>query len=189
MPPVLFAQFSTSTYRSIGVSIGAVVVSHDSAEDLPACLEALVGSAGLERVLVVDNASHDGSRALVRGFGDPRVELVVEEVNSGFAGGCNRGFHELGSDFEYLAFLNPDVVVSPDCLQRAVAVMAADPGLAGVAPLLMRSDGETVDTVGQVLRHWTLEVSDRGYGAPPTPELMRSTDVLAACGALAVFRR
>jgi len=138
---------------------------------------------------VVDNASHDGSRALVRGFGDPRVELVVEEVNSGFAGGCNRGFHELGSDFEYLAFLNPDVVVSPDCLQRAVAVMAADPGLAGVAPLLMRSDGETVDTVGQVLRHWTLEVSDRGYGAPPTPELMRSTDVLAACGALAVFRR
>jgi len=171
------------------MSIGAVVVSHDSAKDLPACIESLLGATGLDRVVVVDNASQDQSRELVRGFDDPRVALVVEEVNSGFAGGCNRGFRELGSDFEYLVFLNPDVVVSPDCLQRAVESLAADPGLAGVAPLLMRSDGETVDTVGQVLRPWTLEVSDRGYGEPPTSELMQSTDVLAACGALAVFRR
>lgn len=171
------------------MSIGAVVVSHDSADDLPACLGALLEAVGLERVVVVDNASQDGSRALVRGFDDPRVALVVEEVNSGFAGGCNRGFRELGGDFEYLAFLNPDVVVSPDCLQRATESLAADPGLAGVAPLLMRSDGETVDTVGQVLRPWTLEVSDRGYGEPPTPQMMQPTDVLAACGALAVFRR
>lgn len=171
------------------MSVGAVVVSHDSAGDLPACLAALLGAAGLERVVVVDNASRDSSRELVRGFDDRRVALVAEEVNSGFAGGCNRGFRELGSDFEYLAFLNPDVVVTPDCLERAAEALAADPGLAGVAPLLMRSDGETVDTAGQVLRRWTLEVDDRGYGEPPTPELLQPTEVLSACGALAVFRR
>jgi GT2 family glycosyltransferase len=170
------------------VTIGAVVVSHNSANDLPACLEALCGAVALGRVVVVDNASQDQSRELVRGFDDPRIQLVVEEVNSGFAGGCNRGFRELGSDFEYLAFLNPDVVVSSNCLQQAVDALAEDPGLGGVAPLLMRSDGETVDTVGQVLRPWTLEVSDRGYGEPLTSELKRTADVLAACGALAVFR-
>lgn len=171
------------------MTIGAVVVSHNSADDLPACLEALRGAPVLGRVVVVDNASQDQSRELVRGFNDPRIQLVVEEVNSGFAGGCNRGFRELGSDFEYLAFLNPDVVVSSDCLERAMDTLAEDPGLGAVAPLLMRSDGETVDTVGQVLEPWTLEVSDRGYGKPLTSELKRTTEVLAACGALAVFRR
>ncbi len=171
------------------MSIGAVVVSHNSADDLPACLEALRGAAALERVVVVDNASWDQSRELVRGFDDPRIQPVVEEVNSGFAGGCNRGFHELGTEFEYLAFLNPDVVVSSDCLQQAVETLAEDSGLAGVAPLLLRSDGETVDTVGQVLRPWTLEVSDRGYGEPLTQQLKQPADVLAACGALAVFRQ
>ncbi len=46
-----------------------------------------------------------------------------------------------------------------------------------------------VDTVGQVLKGLTLEVNDRGYGAQPTTELMQPCAVLAACGALAVFRR
>ena len=88
------------------MNIGAVVVSHNSADDLPACLEALRGATALERVVVVDNVSQDRSRELVRGFDDPRIRLAVEEVNSGFAGGCNRGFRELGGEFEYLAFLN-----------------------------------------------------------------------------------
>jgi GT2 family glycosyltransferase len=171
------------------VNIGAVVVSHNSAADLPACLGALSSAEGLDRVVVVDNDSSDRSQEIVRACGDPRISLVVEEVNSGFAGGCNRGFGELGGDFDYLAFLNPDVVVSPDCLERAVERLAADPRLASVAPLLMRSDGETVDTVGQVLKRWTLEVDDRGYGESPSSRLLKPAGVLAACGALAVFRR
>ena len=171
------------------MTIGVVVVSHNSADDLPACLEALRSVAAVGRVVVVDNASLDQSRELVRDFGDPRIRLVVEEVNSGFAGGCNRGYRELGTDFEYLAFLNPDVVVSSTCFERAEDTLAEDSGLGGVAPLLMRSDGETVDTVGQVLTSWTLEVSDRGYGELLTPEFRQPADVLAACGALAVFRR
>jgi GT2 family glycosyltransferase len=170
------------------VSIGAVVVSHNSAADLPACLDALRVAAGLERVVVVDNDSRDTSREVVRGFEDSRVSLAVEEINSGFAGGCNRGYREFGGDFEYLAFLNPDVVVSPDCFARALETIAADPGLAGVAPLLMRSDGDTVDSAGQVLRRWSLEVADRGFGRPPSAETLQPREVLAACGALAVFR-
>jgi GT2 family glycosyltransferase len=184
LPSVVFTQS-----RDGVVSIGAVVVSHNSADDLPTCLESLLGAAGLERVMVVDNVSQDRSRELVRSIEDSRVGMVEEDVNSGFAGGCNRGFRELEPDFEYLAFLNPDVAVRPDCLEIAAEALAKDTGLASVAPLLMRSDGKTVDTAGQVLRRWTLEVEDRGYGSPPTPELEEPTDVLSACGALAVFRR
>lgn len=153
------------------------------------CLAAMTAAEGVERVVVVDNASKDESRAVVRDIEDPRFSLVEEPLNTGFAGGCNRGFEAMGDDFEVLAYINPDVEVEADCLSRCAAALIADPGLAGVAPLMMRTDGRTVDSVGQVLTGLTLEVSDRGYGAPLTPDLMQPCAVLAACGALAVFRR
>jgi GT2 family glycosyltransferase len=173
----------------VTAAIGAVVVSHDSAADLPSCLEALLAAEGVERVVVVDNASRDGSAELVRAFTDPRVTLLAETDNSGFAGGCNRGYAALAPQADILAFLNPDVAVAPDCLARCAAALDADLGLGGVAPLLLRPDGLTVDSAGQVLHPLSLEVRDRGYGRPAAPELRAPRPVLAPCGALAVFRR
>ncbi len=49
--------------------------------------------------------------------------LSKRPSTTAFAGGCNRGFGELASDFDFLAFLNPDVVVEKDCLQRCVEVL------------------------------------------------------------------
>lgn len=166
-----------------------MVVSYESGDDLPACLEALSRAEHVVRVVVVDNASSDDSREIAGGFPDGRVELLALETNTGFAGGCNHGFAALGKSVDTVAFVNPDVAVAPDCLHRAAAELRDDPELAGVAPRLMRSDGETVDSVGQVLRPATLEVRDRGYGRRLDPDLMRPTPVLAACGALAVYRR
>ncbi|MFV2072179.1 MAG: glycosyltransferase family 2 protein [Thermoanaerobaculales bacterium] len=168
-------------------SLGAVVVSYESAEDLPGCLEALGHATGVGRFLVVDNASRDNSVEVA--WATSGVEVVEETVNSGFAGGCNRGYRELAGEFEWLAFLNPDVQVLPDCLQRCVQALAADSRLAGVAPLLMRPDGRTVDSAGQMLHPLTLEVRDLGYGKPATLETLKPRAVLAPCGALAVFRR
>lgn len=167
--------------------MGVVVVSFDSEEQLPACLAALCGAAGVAAVVVVDNASRDASADIVRSFPDPRVRLLALPVNTGFAGGCNRGFAALPRELPWVAFVNPDVVVSADCLSAATAV--ADPTVAGVAPRLMRPDGVTVDSVGQLLDRRTLEVRDRGYGQPLHPPLLEPRPVLAACGALAVYRR
>ena len=172
----------------MSTGVGVVVVSHDSADDLPACLDALGSAAAVERIVVVDNASRDGSSDVARAVGGDRVVVLEEPVNSGFAGGCNRGFRELASDFPFLAFLNPDVIVSRDCLLRCAEALEADPGLAGVAPLLMRTDGDTVDSCGQILKPGNLEVRDLGYGLPPSAALHAPRSVLAACGALAVFR-
>ena len=171
------------------VGLGVVVVSHDSRYDLPACLEALGTAAGVKRVVVVDNASSDGSPEVVRRLSVPRVELVALQVNTGYAGGCNRGFDRLGDSVDAVAVLNPDVVVQPDCLERCVQVLQACDAVAAVAPRLMRPGGATVDSVGQVLSRWTLEVVDRGYGRPLDDRLLRQVDVISACGALAVYRR
>jgi GT2 family glycosyltransferase len=168
--------------------VGVVVVSHDSADDLPFCLEALIAADAVEKIAVVDNASQDASLEIARSFDDQRIAIVGEPVNTGFAGGCNRGFRELADDFQVVAFLNPDVTVSRDCLLRCAEALEAAPELAGIAPLLMRSDGDTVDSAGQVVKSANLEVRDIGYGLPPSPELIEPRKVLAACGALAVFR-
>jgi GT2 family glycosyltransferase len=170
-------------------SIGVVVVSHDSADDLPSCLGALEAADGVAKVVVVDNASVDDSCEVVSRRGDGRTSLLALKENTGFAGGCNRGYAAVGSEVEILAFINPDVTVDPDCLQLCAEALDVGGSLAGVAPRLMRADGATVDSVGQVLCRANLEVRDRGYGAALSPELLRPRPVLAACGALAVFRR
>ncbi|NOZ79017.1 MAG: glycosyltransferase family 2 protein [Acidobacteria bacterium] len=171
------------------MKVGAVVVSFNSRDDLPGCLEALLESRPAPEIVVVDNASSDGSAELVRERFGRDVTLVALDANTGFAGGCNRGLAALPPDVETVAFMNPDVAVSPECLARCAAKLEAVPGLAGVAPRLMRPDGITVDSVGQGLKRWTLEVRDRGYAQSLGGELLEEVPVLAACGALAVYRR
>jgi GT2 family glycosyltransferase len=168
-------------------SVTAVVISYNSAAELPRCLGAI--RAGGQPVVVVDNASRDDSAAIAHGLGDPGVQVLELDGNTGFAGGCNRGFRAVPSDVPYVAFANPDVLVDPDCLARCVEVLHSRPEVAGVAPLLIRTDRITVDSVGQVLRRRTLEVEDLGYGRPLTDDLLESREVLAACGALGVYRR
>lgn len=171
------------------MSAGAVVVSYESRQDLEGCLEALLQQRPELRIVVVDNASSDGSADLVREkFGDS-VTLVALSENTGFAAGCNRGLSVLGPEIGAVAFMNPDVQVEAGCLAASAEALASNPELGGVAPRLMRPGGGTVDSVGQVLRRVTLEVRDRGYGEQLGPELREERPVLAACGALAVYRR
>jgi GT2 family glycosyltransferase len=165
------------------------VVSHDSERDLPRCLEALLEDRYLSSVVVVDNRSADGSVAAARRFSDSRLSVLEEGTNKGFAGGCNSGFAAVPRDVRYVAFMNPDVVVEPGCLAICAEVIETRPEVGGAAPRLMRPDRTTVDSVGQVLRPYTLEVRDRGYGQPLAEDLLRPRQVLSACGALAVYRR
>jgi len=168
------------------LGVGVVIVSHNSAAELADCLSALAMATGGADPVVVDNRSVDASCRVATEAGLKPVPLPL---NTGFAGGCNAGLALLPSRLDHVAFLNPDVEVAPDCLARCAARLAERPDLAGVAPRLMRRDGVTVDSVGQVLHPLTLEVRDRGYGGPLTDELVEPRPVLAACGALAVFRR
>ena len=167
--------------------LAAVVVSYHSEAELPACLDALEAAEGLSEVVVVDNASGDGSLETARRAGG-RVRVLALDENTGYAGGCNRGLEAVGEGADAVAFLNPDVRVRPDCLARAAAALAANPALGGIAPLLLRRDGVTVDSAGQTLNRLTLEVRDRGYGRPAATLDLARGPVLAACGALAVFR-
>jgi N-acetylglucosaminyl-diphospho-decaprenol L-rhamnosyltransferase len=103
-----------------------VVVNWNAGGQLRRCLESVAGTsrAGFElrRVVVVDNASRDGS---ADGLEEVNLPLTVirNRDNRGFAAACNQG--AAGSRAEYLLFLNPDTTLFADSLAGPIARMEA----------------------------------------------------------------
>ncbi|WP_290977218.1 glycosyltransferase family 2 protein [Hydrogenophaga sp.] len=108
--------------------IGVVVVTHASASTIEACLEALLAARHVVRLLVVDNASPDDTAERVERMvrRDPRLGLVRNLENRGFAAACNQGATAIAQP--WIAFVNPDAFVARDTLSRLVEHAIARPG-------------------------------------------------------------
>jgi N-acetylglucosaminyl-diphospho-decaprenol L-rhamnosyltransferase len=141
-------------------TLAAVIVSYNVRDLLVACVHS-VRSEGVARVVVVDNASRDGSADAVRRMGD-EVDVVALPTNLGFGAGANRGAAHTESVF--LAILNPDLVVEPGAVKALVSALEADPQVAVVGPAIETPDGELypsartfpdlVDAAGHAFLHF-----------------------------------
>ena len=118
-------------------SLDIVIVNWNAGEQLRRCLDSLAkterGGFDLKRVVVVDNASSDGSA----GGLDCRMfplTIVGNSRNEGFAAACNRGAS--GSEADYLLFLNPDTELFAGSISKPVAFMESPEnqriGIAGI---------------------------------------------------------
>ncbi len=105
------------------MNIGIVVVTYNSAEVLGKCLD----SCGDLPVVVVDNASVDGTRDLIRGRSS--VFLVANSTNRGFAEAVNQGVEAL--DREFILVLNPDIELITPLDALAAACRPEQVGIAG----------------------------------------------------------
>ena len=103
---------------SEGEAIAAVVVSYQSASTLDACLLRLRAARDVAQIRVVDNGSDDGTLEILQrhALADPRLRFVANPDNPGFSVACNQGAAD--SDAPWLAFVNPDLQVRPDSLER-----------------------------------------------------------------------
>ncbi len=124
---------------TVSPATSAVVVNHNAGEHLQRCVESLL-VAGAVRVVVVDNASGDGSAEALRARRDlPSVRVVDAGTNLGYGSAVNRGMATLAE--ELVLVCNPDVVVETGTLQELAGVLAAAP-VAGVAgPSIWNTDG------------------------------------------------
>jgi GT2 family glycosyltransferase len=115
-------------------------VAFRSAAHLGGCFDALFrAAAGLAlELVVVDNASGDGTPALVERAA-PGARLIVNEINRGFAAAVNQAGRAAAG--RHLLLLNPDARPEPDCIRRLLAELEATPGAALVAPQLVYEDG------------------------------------------------
>src|SRR4051812_31517909 len=119
----------------------AVVVSYEVAGLLHRCLESVYHSfaaAGLPaHVVVVDNASRDGSSQLVRDA-FPGAVLLANETNRGFGAACNQGLALAG---ETALFLNPDTELAPEAIEALHSRLGTTARAAIVGPALRYPDG------------------------------------------------
>jgi N-acetylglucosaminyl-diphospho-decaprenol L-rhamnosyltransferase len=120
------------------------VVNTDGRELLLACLEAIdrTHPAGVEReVLVLDNASEDGSAAAVRARGGDAV-LIERQRRSGKAANDSTLLQEARGEFCLL--LNEDSELLPGAVAALLAALGADPRAAAATPQLLSSEGRPV---------------------------------------------
>lgn len=117
-----------------------VVVNYNAGEVLNTCVDSAM-SAGASRVIVVDNASSDGSiKALDARFADQsRLTIVRNARNSGFAVACNIGAKE--STAPFLLFLNPDAMLEPKSLARLMGIVSTSPSVGMAGGSLRNQDG------------------------------------------------
>lgn len=106
----------------MGNGVCAVIVTYNRQEKLRVCLEHLGRlSEGPERVLIVDNASSDGTPEMVRSA-YPGYDLLVLEHNLGGSGGFEAGMRRAyASGYEYVWLFDDDAYADPDCLRLLLA--------------------------------------------------------------------
>lgn len=128
--------------------VSVVIVTWNSGDVLRACVESLLAQSLASRleVIVVDNASTDGSLGSISNLADSRLTLEQLGENTGFGHGCNVG--ALATTGDYLFFLNPDAVLpSRTALEVLVTVLDEDPRTGLVGPKLVYPDGRLQPSV------------------------------------------
>jgi N-acetylglucosaminyl-diphospho-decaprenol L-rhamnosyltransferase len=150
------------------------VVNTNGRDYLLACLAAIERAhpEGVEReILVLDNASEDGSAAAVRTLGG-EIRLIALEQRTGKAENDSTLMRE--SKGKYCLLLNEDSELRPGAVEALLAVMEREPKAAGVTPQLLGSDGKPVPCAwrfpgvgtalaGALFLHRWLTVQSKGH--------------------------
>ena len=101
----------------------AVILTYNRKELLQRTLNAVYAQTRpCDRVIVVDNASHDGTRQFLLAADYPNLEVYVLSENIGASGGFNTGFrlaYQSGADFIWM--MDDDIIAEPDALQHLLA--------------------------------------------------------------------
>ncbi|MCU0608762.1 MAG: glycosyltransferase family 2 protein, partial [Chitinispirillaceae bacterium] len=139
-------------------------------------------------VVVVDNASTDGSVGMLRDYGD-KIKLVIADKNLGYAGGNNLGFRHCAGD--YVVTLNNDIIVDKGWLSGVADIFNAHPDVGIIACRQMRHDNhEIIDALFSFPTSHLL-LGRMGHGKKFAGDRHASTSgyVIGANGASAIYRR
>ncbi len=120
--------------------VSVAIVNTNTRNLLATCLTSLYASApetDLE-VVVVDNASTDGSVQMVRKR-FPTVRVIANDVNRWFTGATNQAIE--ASTGEFVFCLNPDTIVHPGAVQALASYLRRNPRVGAVGPRLLNEDG------------------------------------------------
>jgi GT2 family glycosyltransferase len=121
------------------MDISVVIVGWNAKHYLELCLESLAEGSPRRsmEILIVDNASADGSAEMIEGR-FPQVKLIRSTENLGFAKGNNVAIRQCKG--RYIALVNPDVIVLPGCLDALADFLDQNPKVGNVGPRVFNPD-------------------------------------------------
>lgn len=130
--------------------LAIVIVTYNSLREIDGVLRSLTAAAPTtsHEVLVIDNASTDGTAAHVRATW-PTVLLIESPANLGFAAANNRAIRQ--SSTELVLLLNPDTIVPTGALDRLVAHLDARRDVAIVGPRIVDGEGRAELSFGAMI--------------------------------------
>lgn len=130
------------------ITVSIIILSYNTKDLLESCLDSVYTHLPHElfEVIVVDNASTDGSNAMVKKQ-FPQALLITSDTNLGFGKGINLGAQ--ASKGKYLLFLNSDAVLTEDVVSDMVSYLHAHPKVGVLGGLLTNPDGTTQRSFGK----------------------------------------
>lgn len=117
--------------------ISIIIVNYNAGHLLHSCIDSLLACPLELEIIVVDNASTDGSIDCLLDL--PQVKIVCNPINTGFSAACNQGLKFANADF--LLFLNPDCSFVPGTLKQLLRSLQAHEQVGMVGGLLANPDG------------------------------------------------
>jgi glycosyltransferase involved in cell wall biosynthesis len=174
-------------------SVSVVIPCYNYGQFLPDAVRSVLGQAGVEvRVLIIDDASNDGSAQVARRIAaeDDRVEVRVHAVNRGNLRTYNEGLLDW-ADGDYTALVSADDQLTPGSLRRAADLLDANPnvGFAYGHPLHFQNGRPLPEPRTQVLgwtvwdgRWWLRRQFRAAHSCITTPEVLVRTPVQRQVG-------
>jgi hypothetical protein len=111
-------------------SVSVIIPCYNYGRYLTQCVDSVLGQEGVRiEVIVIDDASSDGSDQIVRELGarDTRIRAICHAVNQGHIATYNEGIAQVTGD--YTVLLSADDLLTPGCLERATSLMEAYPSV------------------------------------------------------------
>ncbi|MFQ6105192.1 MAG: glycosyltransferase [Candidatus Glassbacteria bacterium] len=129
-------------------ALTVVIVSYNSRRFLKRCLNSLMRSPDFPsfRVILVDNASTDGTVQMVRKEYQ-WVDVIVNRENVGFSAACNMAIE--ASDSRYILFLNPDIEIEPGAIEKMTERMESSKNTGVLGGLVFDASGSPQHSAGR----------------------------------------
>lgn len=165
-----------------------IIVNWNGERFLDRCLSQLQAqSVSPHEIILIDNASSDGSLDVVRNY--PSVQLIAKKENLGFARANNLAIERSSSQSEWLVLLNPDAFPEPDWLEELFRAAMKHPAFDVFgSKLLNANEPELLDGTGDAY-HISGLVWRTNHGASVSSCPDNACEIFSPCAAAAMYRR
>lgn len=168
--------------------VSVIVVNWNGERFIKQCLVALMNQTlKPHEIILVDNASSDGSVGIVRRF--PSVRLIELDQNTGFARGNNLAIEAASKESEWIALINPDAFAEPHWVEALLMAADSNPEFDVFGSKLINAgDTKLLDGAGDAY-HMSGLVWRMGHGSTVPTSAENEREVFSPCAAAALYRR